>query len=181
MIDVATCPFYTQMDEYSCFPVAILNALIWYGNTTRYRGHDVTYRMMNFPSIEAIVKKCKTEKNYGTLVEDALTALKQFGRGKIDVEYVTKPTLKLLDQTIKNGGTIIFRKITDSETNRGHAFFIFGQTDRKQYYYGANEYQFSNVRDTPVSTTCISRKEMQTMCRQKYASCIIITKKEPKK
>lgn len=88
--------YVKQRDEYRCGPIALLNALIW-------AGQDVSYEK----DIDRLTEKCHCSRLKGTYHINFYKALRQVGKKVFDVNLIWNPSIKLVDQHLQSGGSII--------------------------------------------------------------------------
>jgi hypothetical protein len=86
-----------QRDHFRCGPIAVLNALKW-------AGVPVTEKK----DLKRISKLCKCVAGRGTPKRATTIALRK-SKGIILSKKVKKPTLKVLDEWIDNGGAVLLR------------------------------------------------------------------------
>lgn len=108
--------FIKQKDQYSCGPIAIMNALKWAGLHTTYKTH--------FYKIKSL---CKTTILWGTTPDNMTTTLLKHSKY---LSFTTKSlvTLKEIDKHLNAGGAVILEywfKDEGMNLYDGHYVFIF--------------------------------------------------------
>ena len=111
--------FIKQRDEYSCGPVAIVNALKWAGIKATY-AHVKKYKRI-----------CKTEEDMGTTlfaIHETLAATKVF-----KIVRLYNPPIKRIDEHIDGGGAVLFgsTKIKTEESYEGHYALIVSRSQKR--------------------------------------------------
>jgi hypothetical protein len=111
--------FIKQRDNYSCGPVAIVNALKWAGVRATY-AHVTLYSIL-----------CETEKDIGTQISalhKALTLTKAF-----KVVRLYNPSIKRIDEHVDGGGAVLFASTTvlTEEDYEGHYALIVSRSPKK--------------------------------------------------
>lgn len=106
--------FVKQKDQYSCGPIAIMNALKWAGLPATYRTH--------FHKIRSL---CKTTMSWGTTPDNMTMALLKHSKY---LNFTTKSlvTLKEIEKHLDAGGAVILEYwFKDEKDYDGHYVFIF--------------------------------------------------------
>lgn len=141
--------FLRQRDQYSCGPIAILNALKWAGLQLTYKD--------NFKQIK---KLCKTTASWGTTPENITNVLSKYTE-HLNFEIKALITLKDIERHLKKGGAVIleywFKENLDIYD--GHYVFIF-------QIFG-KDFVVANGIDGKEAIHICSRKELKSMLRCK--------------
>ena len=106
--------YVKQKDQYSCGPIAIMNALKWAGLQTTYKTH--------FHRIRTLFK---TTMSWGTTIDNMTATLLKHGRY---LSFTTKSlvTLKEIDRHLAQGGAVILKYwFKESAGYDGHYVFLF--------------------------------------------------------
>lgn len=140
--------FIRQRDQYSCGPIAILNALKWTGISITYRSH--------FKKIKTL---CKTTMNWGTTPENITKVLLDYSE-HLNFEIKELVTLKSIDKHLKAGGALILEYwFNEDGIYDGHYVFIF-QRD------GHDFITVNNMNAAPAAQPC-TRQMLKSMLRCK--------------
>lgn len=106
--------YVRQKDQFSCGPIAIMNALKWAGIRTTYKTH--------FREIRTL---CKTTASWGTTPENMTATIRKYCRC---LNFTTKSlvTLREIDEHLASGGAVILEYwFRDEMDYDGHYVFIF--------------------------------------------------------
>ena len=124
--------FNKQYDNYSCGPVAILNALKW-------AGYNCTYKQ-DFHFIKELCE-CVNEPDWqGTHYLNLSSALKEY---RIKFKFIRKPSLFQIVTHLEKGGAVILRVLFKEEENHqdtffGHYFLCFDFDSKKSIFKVVN-------------------------------------------
>lgn len=91
--------YYKQRDQFRCGPLSVFNALKWAGDCD---GLSVKKAM---PRLAALCNCDRLTK--GTHPELLGETLRSYGRGVFRVRWVLTPTLKEIEEHLRDGGAII--------------------------------------------------------------------------
>lgn len=144
--------FLRQRDEYSCGPIAVLNALKWAGLSLTYK--------QNFKEIKEL---CKTTKSWGTTPSNITNVLSQY------IEYICFEvkeliTLKDIEKHIKHGGALILEYwFKDDLEFDGHYVFILEKDE--------DSFIIANGMIGDLALSTCSREELKNMLRCKKYRC----------
>lgn len=122
-----------QKNDFSCGPIALLNALKW-------RGEKRTYRN----DYQSLVKLCNTDK-FGTYDSDLFNALKASG-----FKFKTTQLYSQVVDHLKQGGSVILAHI-DCSNDWHYSFW---------YEYRFNKFYGANI-DTQKSIKFVREKTMR--------------------
>ncbi|MFA5024119.1 MAG: C39 family peptidase [Patescibacteria group bacterium] len=112
--------YVKQRDEYSCGPIAILNAMKWLGK-------PVTYK-----DLARLKDICCCRSPNGTWPKVISVVLKIL---KIKYLYKAKPSIKEIDKHLDDGGSILL--VHYYNITRGHYVLCIGKTEK--YYTLIND------------------------------------------
>ena len=129
--------YVRQRDQYSCGPIAIMNALKWAGLSATYRTH--------FHKIRSL---CKTTMSWGTTPKNMTVTLEKYSKC---LSFTTKSlvTLKEIDKHLAAGGAVILEYwFLDDEMGYydGHYVFVFRERE--------HNFIIVNAIDVPVTYPC---------------------------
>lgn len=140
--------FIRQRDQYSCGPIAIINALKWAGAYLTYKS--------DFKKIKNL---CKTTISWGTTPENISKVLSVYSE-HINFEVKALITLKIIDKHLKSGGSVILEYwFNEDGVYDGHYVFIF----RKD---GHDFIAVNNMNGAPAAQPC-TRQMLKSMLRCK--------------
>lgn len=113
-----------QQDNFSCGPVAIINAMKWRGMKASMDTH-----------LGVLKKLCGTDKN-GTYPDDMGRVLKKFVPG---VEHIEAPPINLVDKYLDLGKAFIisYAYVKSGGEEEGHFAMCIGRT--KNHYIMVND------------------------------------------
>lgn len=116
--------YIKQRDEFSCGPVAIINALKW-------AGHDYTYQAL--PTIRRLCR-CKDEGTHSENLTRGLEKLKKRNKLKFKYNDLEYPTLLKIDKHLKKGSLIFLYR----ENNQDIGHYIFINSKKENWYSVVN-------------------------------------------
>lgn len=132
---------YTQQqDEYSCGPVAIINACKWAKKNISYK-HD----------FNKISKLCKCKYPDGTMPTNMNKTIKKYLNSELKIKYVQHPTLKQIDKHLQKDGAIIFKYLTNKVSDmeyKGHYALIISSNHKTFTYINGNKKIVKKLRKT---------------------------------
>ncbi len=127
--------YLKQYDNYSCGPIAILNALKWAGVKATYKTH--------YP---AIAESCrvKEDEDCGTLSSDLDKTLRLFTNKRFTVTKARECSIQRLEAHLANGGAAVLAhletKLYVGQTDvEGHFSFWFAVSEDGKSFTGAND------------------------------------------
>ncbi len=110
--------YATQLDPYSCGPIAIYNALVALGEPRK--------------SIRLIRKDCDPHPDYGTLYTNFNQALRDHLPPNVECEYIKHPDYRQIRDHIQRGGVaIICEHWQDDHGDGEHYYIILGVQGNK--------------------------------------------------
>lgn len=120
--------YVRQKDDYSCGPVALINAIKWLGYNYPYKDNIF------------FIKKlcdCKKEEDWsGTHYYDLSKALKKL---KIKNKFNENPKISEIIEHIENEGSLILRELyKENKEWCGHYFFIYGYDSQEKEFLTVN-------------------------------------------
>ena len=126
-----------QPDDFSCGPVAIINAMKWRGQRASVRTH-----------LKMLRKQCKTDRD-GTFTERMDKVLRQYVSG---VEHIDGPSLKLFNKYIDLGHAVIisYAYTRNDGVEEGHFAMCIGR-DNSFYTMVNDTYNHNGELKSTVS------------------------------
>jgi len=148
--------YLRQRDQFTCGPVAIMNAIRWAGGEARYEDKFDDY-----------VERCRCVPPWGTKHGAFDRVLREEGGGLYEVRRVYRPTIPQMTQHLLNGGAVILNyrsgeKHKDRRKEKRHFYLlieaspfglIFGTVNRNR-----NTPAFSEVAIMSLEEDCRNRQ-----------------------
>ena len=120
-----------QRDEFSCGPIAILNALIWAGADA---AHDKCYAWLR--------ELCDCTPPNGTQYAPFERALKSAGQEIFQVRKIMRPSMSTIDDHLQSGQALVLNYLwkTPTELQR-HYVLMVGTSESGGSYYTVNNFR----------------------------------------
>lgn len=139
--------FLRQKDQYSCGPVAVINALKWAGLPLTYKS-----------DFKEIKTRCKTTADWGTTPHNISKVLSQYDELSFEIKQLI--TLKDIEEHLLSGGAVILEYWFKDETlYDGHYVFIYERE--------GNDFVVVNHMSDGSAVQVCSRQNLKSMLRCK--------------
>jgi len=132
--------FVVQRDDFRCGPIAVLNALKWYGLPATKKKH-----------LRLLTEACDCHREFGTYWADMHRAITHYYPGSC--QYVDFPSIGQLSDHVFDGGAFILRYCVNRKAKPlfrdGHVALCIDITETKRQFLFVNFYsgeKFTAVR-----------------------------------
>lgn len=169
---VDTPRYLRQYNNFSCGPIAILNALKWAGRRVTYAYH---YEQL---AVDCGLKA--DEDDYGTDNRDLDRVLRMHGKDYYTVRKPKTPTFEEFEQHLKNGGSAILCYLHyDEEGPEGHYAFFPEYLEESDIFVGINDKMYETYTER-TRTELLNRFKKREHGKSTYPRVWLLTRCEDK-